>query len=233
MMVKFDWTPRARSAASALFAIVVGWGTWHHLAAERRRFEARGDMADAVVARRYLPAGRPLSPSDVERRRLPRAFVEPGALAAADELSSARTRVALPRGAQLTRATVELAGARTGLAWSLGPGERALGLRLPPERAAGGQIAPGDRVDVMAVPRRQGAAAVVLARRLRVGAVGDRLWDPATAPAPPVNATPADSLLVTLLMPPETAMALAAAAEQNAIVLALASPLGDAAPGRP
>jgi len=223
----WEWTPRARAAASALFALAVAWGTWRHLDSERRRLEGRGDMADAVVARRYLPAGRPIAASDVETRRVPRSYVEPGALTAGDDLSAASARVAVPRGAQLTRATVELAGARTGLAWSLAPGERALGFRLPPEHAAGGHVSPGDRVDVIAVPRRPDGTLSLLARRLRVGAVGDRLWDPATAPAPPANAAPAESLLVTLLVPAEDAARLAAAAERDTIVLTLASPLGE------
>lgn len=224
-------TERNKALVSAAFALLVGAGIWMHLQRERRRVDAGAVRVDVLVTRRYLGANRALTPDMVEKRRIPRQYAEPGALTDPRELAGgpdgARTRVAILKGEQLTRSKVEVAGARPGLAWAVPPGERALGLRLAPEHAAGGHLQPGDRVDVLSVSRRGGAgSAAVIAARARVLSVGERIWDPAGAPGAPLHAGVAESLIVSLSLSPASAARVADASDRSTLMLALVSPLG-------
>lgn len=230
--MRMEMTPARRLALSGLLGAAVAVGAGRHLAGERRRLSMGQEMGEALVARRYIAAGRPVSADAVERRRVPRAYIEPGALQDEKEAAGGRARVALVKGEQVTRSKVELAGARPGLAWVVPPGYRALGLRLPTEHVASGHVNPGDRVDLLAVPRRERAEpARVLVRRARVLSVADRVWDPAEAPVDASAATgAAESLLVSLQLTADDVARVAASAERDTLMLALASPLGDVGP---
>ncbi len=138
--------------------------------------------------------------------------------------------MSLLKGEQLTRSKVDAASGRCGVAWVIAPGSRALGLRLPTENAVAGHLQPGDRVDVMAIPQREGASPRVVAARVRVLSVGERLWDPGEAAADAAAASgAAESLLLSLDVTPEETLRLAAAVARETITLALTSPLGETA----
>jgi pilus assembly protein CpaB len=122
-------------------------------------------------------------------------------------------------------------GTLLGLGWVLSPGETAVSTQLPLERAAGGHIVPGDRVDVVCVLDRQPGweepSAFALLTRARVLAVNDQIVDaPVAAPHENLKREMSnEAILVTLGLPLEQAARLALAEEKGRISLALTSPL--------
>ncbi len=229
--MKIEMTARRRLMISSLVSVLVAAGLWFYLAAERRRIANGVEMAPVLMTRKYIAAGKAVTADAVSSKVIPRACIEPGAVLDAKDLGLAggRARVSLLKGQQVTRSTVELAGGRPGLAWVVPPGLRAIGLRLPPEHLAAGHLNPGDRADVLAVPRRERTAlARTLVKRARVLSVGERVWDPAEVSIDVSAAGPAaDTVLISLLLSPADAARVAAAAEQETLLLALASPLGE------
>jgi pilus assembly protein CpaB len=113
---------------------------------ERRADAALGPLAPAVVTKRLLPAGRPLSAADLAIRRLPARYLPPDSLPDAAQLVGARTGVALPAGSFVTAAVLGSDAAESGRGSRLRPGQRAVTVRVA---GALGDARPGARVDVL------------------------------------------------------------------------------------
>jgi Flp pilus assembly protein CpaB len=127
-----------------------------------------GGLRPVLVATRAVPVGAPLRAADTAVRRIPAAFVPPGALRSLP--TGRRVLVPLFPGQAVLRAHVSPAGVG-GLSALLPPGTRALavpaGEATPPLRV-------GDTVDVIAVFATDAGAepAFPVARGARVVAVG-------------------------------------------------------------
>lgn len=125
-----------------------------------------------VVAVRDVEAYRQLSAGDVAVRELPAKAVPQGRLTKPADAIGRYARSRLVSG-QIVMAAHLVAG-ETGLSYDLPPEQRGVFLPVPADRAVGGMVKQGERIDLIAVPRVYaglGAAAggaVTLARSLLV-----------------------------------------------------------------
>ena len=131
-----------------------------------RAVEAQvGPLVAVAVTKRDLREGTVVRAGDaaalVGLARIPKRFVPPGALQAAEEAVGATTAVDLPRGSYLTRAALAGAAART----PLRPGERAIDVEVSGGRRLRDLGGRGARVDVVVTtePRNGPARAFVAA----------------------------------------------------------------------
>jgi pilus assembly protein CpaB len=104
-----------------------------------------------VVAREDIPAGTTLTEDLVAVAEVPAAALVPGTAGSLDVVVGRVTRYPLVAGEQVGqhRLVVEGEQAGNGLAFAVPPGMRAMSVSISEVRGAGGNIVPGDRVDVM------------------------------------------------------------------------------------
>lgn len=193
-------TPVVFWSATAALALLTATATARlvgRAAAEAARY---GGLRPVLVATRAVPVGATLTAADTAVRRVPAAFVPPGALRALP--AGRRVVVPLHPGEAVLAAHLSPAGAG-GLAALLPPGTRAVavptGEATPPVRV-------GDAVDVIAVFATDAGTepAFAVARAARVVAVGgDR---------------------VTVAVSPEEAARIAFALVAGQVVLAAVGP---------
>ena len=105
-----------------------------------------------VVAARDIPVIRPLTTQDLELRSVPPDALPTGAISNVGEVVGRVPKGPLWQGQPLVEQGLadDAAVFHTGLA--LRPGERAVAIPVSAVNAVGGAIAPGARVDVLAVP---------------------------------------------------------------------------------
>lgn len=189
-------------AASILFVVLVVVG----LVA---LFQSQDDRVEVLVARNPVPAGQVVTAADIEPAEV--AGV-PGAIAAADVDSVVGKRAAggLVEGQVLTAAA--LTDAQVPAA-----GQRLVAIRLETGRVPGG-LAPGDLVDVLAVPpdgdpgsSEQLNQPVKLAQSARVDSIG---------------ATPDSAVVVTVLVTDAQADPIAAHSATGQVTI-VQSPAGE------
>lgn len=140
--------PRS-SIALAGVAVVVGVGTTAALRGQLAELEARasaaGDLRPAVVAVAHLPRGSRIEATGIRTAEVPAALLPAGALTAAPQAVGATLTSDVAEGEILTEARL----ARAGPVAALVPkGFRAISVTVA---MAPGLLAPGDRVDVLAV----------------------------------------------------------------------------------
>jgi pilus assembly protein CpaB len=151
----FDALARRPSIIGGVLAIVVGLSAYLYLEGEAAgsgtASAAPVERGPVVVARRDLDARAPISRDDLEVRQLPLEAVHPQALRSVDEAAGRFATTDVAAGAQLLapQVTTEVLGGS--LARLVPPGARALSVAVSDAMAAGGLIAPGDRVDVVAI----------------------------------------------------------------------------------
>ena len=155
---------RARAAAFCLLALVCaalaatlanGYG-----ASVAQRF---GPMREVVVARRQLPAGKPIGAREVSRslqeRRVPSRFVPTGALGLADEALGREPSAAIPAGSYVLAAQLRLPSStqRQG-SETLAAGRRPVQITVAGGEAllATGGTPQGSRVDVVVTTEPNG-----------------------------------------------------------------------------
>ncbi len=135
-----------------------------------------------VVAREDIPAHAALDPTMVETRTLPADAVHEDALGAVEGVRGRYSEREIPRGtAVLAGDLVEPGSTVAGLPWALAGDERAVAVPSAPDRAVGGTLRPGHRVDVIHFSEADmhgGAMARTLLQDVRVedvrGGAGDR-----------------------------------------------------------
>jgi pilus assembly protein CpaB len=147
-----------RRRAALLLGLSLLLGTLAATTVARREsaLEAQiGPLVEVVVARTDLPAGRHLRESDLALRRLPARYAPVGAAASAAPLIARPLAVALPRGAILGPALLDVGGDRIARP-PVRPGERATDIvaQGSPEL-----VVPGARVDVIVTRDRSDSAA--------------------------------------------------------------------------
>lgn len=170
-----------------------------------------------VVAAADLTRTQRLTPDLLKVVELPASAVHPLALGDPQQAVGRVLRWPLPAGAPLLEPY--LAGAPGDGVWAaqLEPGEAALFVPAHPERALGGAVEPGDRVDLLLVGEADGQPrAALLLRAARVLDLRDADGRPATGAAYPAG--------VLLAVPAEETTRLALALERGRVVLAVAGP---------
>lgn len=235
----FDALLRRSALLGAALALVVGFATFSYV----RSTPAVATPAPLVervavlVARHDLPPHTVISATDVELRQLPLEAVLESSLRSLDGVAGRVTGQPVVAGQQLTAGHFAIEAPGGTLAQRVPEGSRAISVAISEAIAAGGLIAPGDRVDVIAVfeearAGRNGSALVVddvsvLAVASAVAgaeAPADEKQSRGTAGGPrQLSAT------VTLAVSPAQAQRLAVAEEFGALRLIVRRP-GDATP---
>jgi pilus assembly protein CpaB len=213
----------AVSAGCGLAAALLAYA-W--LAGQERALRDRTVPASVLVTVRHVPAGARLETSALAVREIPRAYVQPGALASPGEAVGQRTLAPLAAGEQVL--ANKLARDGVALAFSVPPGKRAVAVGVDTSAGVAGLLKPGDLVDVfVSTDAPGGPRTAVLIQGAPVLAVGR-----AFSAAPRDEAAPAPLFeeaagTVTLAVSPYEAQQLAHLEVAGRIKLALRPP-GDA-----
>lgn len=111
-------------------------------------------QASALIAGRDLAAGQQLTADDLAVRRVPASSLPEGALSSPDQAVGYFVAFPVMAGQYLTPRHLSRGPAGAALTGGLPvpPGDRILSLPATPAAALGGALAPGDLVDVIAVP---------------------------------------------------------------------------------
>ncbi|MBK8481646.1 MAG: Flp pilus assembly protein CpaB [Proteobacteria bacterium] len=209
---------------------------------------AQEPLRAVVVAAADLPAGQPLSTTDLRLADWPVSSVPRGAFAAIEDLMRLQTvpLVPLAQGAPVLAGQLSASGAGLGAAAKLGDGQRAVAIHTDAALALARLLYPGAHVDVLATLRSFGSGAgskpvqtKVILQNVTVLAVGGDL-DPASAwrrgagvgGAPALSGATtsksaqddAERRVVTLALTPEQTERLVLAAREGVLDLALRSP---------
>jgi len=205
---------------------------------KRREFLHIKDPVVVLTAAGDIARDSVLSKEDILTKKIPREFVEPGAITKTEDALGSIVLVDILRGEQLTRAKAAPAGRRGGLAAFVPDKMRAVSVELQNDAAVAGLIKPGDLVDVIAVfelhngsAARQGAHAVSLGNMvLAVGSdVSNRrylLGGDGKKEKGIFNNDERErkTFVVTLAAPPDEAVKIALAKETGAVSLLLRPP---------
>lgn len=209
---------------------------------------AQEPLRAVVVAAADLPAGQPLSTTDLRLADWPVSSVPRGAFATVEDLVRLQSVPVVPlaQGAPVLAGQLSATGAGMGAAAKLGEGQRAVAVHTDAVLALARLLYPGARVDVLATLRAfEGAAGSkpvqtkVILQNVMVLAVGAEL-DPASAlrrgataagatvldpaKASESEAREAERRVVTLALTPEQTERLVLAAREGVVDLALRSP---------
>jgi len=196
----------ALMAAAVLLALLTGLALRGHLARLEARAGTPGPLVPAVVAAGDLPRGTVLSAGHVRVERRAAGALPPGALRSSKAAIGATLAADVALGEVLTDRRIARAGPVAAL---IPPGLRAVPVAVA---APPGSVAPGDRVDVLAVAGTRPFAEVV-AREAEVLLV---------LAADAVEGLGSASTLM-LLVDPGTAGALARAAATARLSIAIAA----------
>jgi Flp pilus assembly protein CpaB len=141
-----------------IVALVVGGVVFVALQASNITGSTEVEMRSVVVAAREIPSRKPIEEGDVVMREVPADVTNTTAFTRIDEVVGRVTGVSVATGQLMTRNL--LASATEGQTYSiLEPGQewsdslpdlRAVSVSVPDDRAVGGTIVPGQRVDLIA-----------------------------------------------------------------------------------
>lgn len=215
-------TRRTTLIVAILLALGTGWLTLTYINAIKRANPGAGTERAVIVAASDIPARTTITPAMLQRVVRPASDVEPDAIADPAAASGALSLISIPAGAQLTASKIGRPS-DVGLTVRLAPGTRAVSIQVDRVKAISGLLQPGDRVDVIAVPPRNGQEpppAATILRGIKVLAVGPHLETSSATPSPDEQS----SATVTLEVTPRQADLLATADQNTTLRLALRSP---------
>jgi len=215
-------TRRTTLFVAILLALGTGWLTFNYLSSVNRASQAAGEPRDVLVATQDIPARMTITPVMFRHEVRPASALEPDAISSPARAVGALALITIPAGSQITSSKVgqpsELA-----LPVRLRPGMRAVSIAIDKVKGVSGLAQPGDRVDVIAIPPRQGNSppvAMTIMRGIRILALGTTLENASATPSPDEQ----NSTTVTLEVTPKQADLLAAADANTTLRLSLRSP---------
>lgn len=206
--------------------------------------EAREDALPVLFAKKDIPKGSLIDPNNLERRDVPRQFIEPQSVSSYDRIAGMITVVTIPKDAQITLTKLMYPKQSGGLAEVTPAGKRAVTISVENSAALlAGMIRPKDYVDVIGiipVPMQTAdgkqvnqLALIPLFQNVLVLAVGQEISsEPVIAAESRAKKeeTRESSPLITLALSPQEANLIAFVQEQGKIRLVMRSP-ADAQPG--
>ena len=110
-----------------------------------------GPTVETVVAAQDIDSGTTIKADMLEIANLPDEFQVAGAFSETNLVVGETTRVAIAKGEAITPAKVGSLFEGEGIGGVLASGQRGIGLRVEEVTSVGGNLLPGDRVDVIAV----------------------------------------------------------------------------------
>jgi pilus assembly protein CpaB len=203
-----------------LLAIVTGWLTLNYVRGVEQSAANDTTPRNIIVATTDIPARATITAEMLARTTRPASNVEPDAIDSGRLAIGATALITIPSGATITASKIGRPQ-DAALPVRLRPGDRAVTIQIDRVKGIAGLIQPGDRVDVIAIPPREGNAAPLastILRGVRVLAIGNTLEN--TSASPPPDATSTATLEVT----PKQADLLAMADINTTLRLALRSP---------
>ncbi len=205
-----------------LLAIGTGWLTLNYLAALKSQSQAGGAPRTVIVAATEIPARAPITAAMLAEVSRPASAVDPDAITDPKAIAGNLALITIPAGATITSSKIGRP-ANAALPVRLQPGMRAVSIEIDKVKGVSGLLQPGDRVDVIAVPQKDGTQpppAATILRGVRVLAIGDTLEYSSATPSP----NEANSTTITLEVTPTQADLLAMADVNTILRLALRSP---------
>lgn len=215
-------TRRITLLLAILLAIGTGALTLIWLNQVRQQSTAGNEPRQVVVATRTIPARTPITPDMIAVETRPQSGVDSDAFDKPGAVSGQLSLITIPQGSQVTASKVGRPR-DVGLPVVLHPGTRAVSIWIDKVKGISGLLEPGDRVDVLAIPPRQGdtvPAAVAILRGIRVLAIGNMMETTSATPDPQYQ----NFTTVTLEVTPQQANLLATADQNATLRLALRSP---------
>ena len=215
-------TPRITLLLAILLAIGTGALTLIWLNQVRQQTTAGNEPRQVVVAVKPIPARTTITPDMIAIETRPQSAVDSDAFDKTDAVAGQLSLITIPQGSQVTASKVGHPR-DVGLPVVLKPGTRAVSIWIDKVKGISGLLEPGDRVDVLAIPPRQGdavPAAVAILRGIRVLAIGNMMETTSATPDPQYQ----NFTTVTLEVTPQQANLLATADQNATLRLALRSP---------
>jgi pilus assembly protein CpaB len=212
-----------------IIGLVLALGTGVLLLGYLRSLRPSGIAAQTrpvLVAKHDIAARAPLASDQFTVEQRIASQVDSDAISEPNALAGSFALVSIPAGSVVTSSKIALMSAAT-LPAKLPIGMRAASIAIDNVKGIAGLVAPGDRVDVIAVPARAGnetPRGYAILRGVLVLAMGSDVQ--ATTAAPPgIVSTPASSLsTVTLALTPSQVDLLAGADMNTTLRLALRNP---------
>ena len=133
------------SVAAGMFAVIA---IWLYVDARESELLQMSALQDVVVTTKDVLANTALDERMIQIVQVPRKFLQPGAIAKAAEVVGRVAAVPMPKGAQVTGMNL-LEGGRESLAFNVPRGMRALAIAVSDVTGVGGQLKPGNFVDVV------------------------------------------------------------------------------------
>lgn len=209
-------TRRTTLLIALILALGTGWLALSYFSNLQRTSQAAGQPRDVLIATQDIPARVPITLSMVQRQSRPSSALQPDAIGDPSHVVGSLALITIPAGSQVTSSEIGT-NASQALPVRLRTGMRAMSISVDKIKGVSGLVQPGDRVDVIAVPRL-GYASTIL-RGLRVLAIGTALESASATPSPEEqNAT-----TVTLEVTPQQADLLATADINATLRLSLRS----------
>ncbi len=215
-------TRRTTLLVAIILAIGTGWLTLNYISSVQHASVAGTQLKPTLVAVQQIPPRVRITAAMVKRALRPEAAIEPDALSQPQQAVGSLSLIAIPAGSTITASKIG-SPIDVGLPVQITPGMRAVSIGVNPVEDVAGLIQPGDRVDVIAIPPRQGQApppASAILRGVRVLAVGQSIEYSSATPSPAGQ----NSSTVTLEVTPRQADLLAMADLNTTLRLALRSP---------
>ncbi len=216
-------TRRTTLLVAIILAIGTGWLTLNYISSVQHASVAGTQLKPTLVAVQQIPPRVRITAAMVKRALRPEAAIEPDALSQPQQAVGSLSLIAIPAGSTITASKIG-SPIDVGLPVQITPGMRAVSIGVNPVEDVAGLIQPGDRVDVIAIPPRQGQApppASAILRGVMVLAVGQSLEYSSATPSPAEQ----NSSTVTLEVTPKQADLLAMADLNTTLRLALRSPM--------
>jgi pilus assembly protein CpaB len=212
-------TRRTTLLIAIILALGTGWLTFSYVSSLRT---AGGQPHQVLIATADIPARVRITETMFRSETRPATALQPDAISDPTKALGSLALVTIPAGSQLTASQIGT-DAALALPVRLQPGMRAVTIPIDQVKGVAGLVQPGDRVDVIAIPPKNGDTppkAATILRGIRVLAVGNSLEGPSATPSPQEQG----SSTVTLEVNPKQANLLAWADADSSLRLALRSP---------
>ena len=212
-------TRRTTLLIAIILAVGTGWLTLNYISSLR---SAAGQPHEVLIANADIPARERITATMFHSESRPATALQPDAISDPSKAVGSLALVTIPSGSQLTASQIGT-NAALALPVRLEPGMRAVTIPIDQVKGVAGLVQPGDRVDVIAIPPKNGDVppkAVTILRGIRVLAVGNSLENASATPSPQEQS----SNTVTLEVNPKQANLLAWADADSNLRLALRSP---------
>lgn len=233
------------SVAAGVFALV---SVMLYLNAREKELLQQAALQDVVVTTADVLSNTPIDERMVRVDKIPRKYVQPGAIAKTIEVIGRVAAVPLQRGSQVTGMAL-LAGGAESLAYNVPRGMRAVTLAVSDVTGVGGQLRAGNFVDIVGVFEygvpsgtaggqitysQERTEAITIAQNVQLIAIGGPPAEqPAGTeeggPAPGPSGIPASVENVTLLVTPMQVQELVLAQQIGSLTLSLRAGLDSSA----